>query len=223
MFPHIGFFAHTVNLASQKALQVVSLARVVSLGRVQKVVSFFHRSCIAASVFQEKQKMLQLPSHKLLQDVFTRWNSAYDMLSRYLEQQPAIMAVLMSREIRQNGKDIDTLSDSDVSKAEEAVELLKPMKTITTVLCTEKHPTVSMIMPVKSVIMTSMSVKDSDSQLVKQMKEAIVQDIRKRYTESDVVEFLLGRSALDPRFRSLPQEEETTRTQNILFTGFKMC
>ncbi len=41
--------------------------------------------------------MLQLPPHKLVQDVITRQNSNYDMLTRYLEQQAAVYSALTEK------------------------------------------------------------------------------------------------------------------------------
>ena len=130
--PHIGCFAHTINLATQRALEVDALARL--LGRVRRIVAFFHRSTAAAHLLKEKQLLLQLPAQKLTIDVTTRWNSAYDMLERYLQQQPAVTAALMSRELRNREKDIATLSESDITSAEHVVKVLQPVKTITTIL-----------------------------------------------------------------------------------------
>ncbi|KAI4819740.1 hypothetical protein KUCAC02_004976 [Chaenocephalus aceratus] len=64
------------------------------LGRVRRSATFFHRS----AYLKEKQKCLGLNNHKLITDVATRWNSAYDMVERFLEQQPAIRATLLSPE-----------------------------------------------------------------------------------------------------------------------------
>ncbi|XP_067679694.1 zinc finger BED domain-containing protein 4-like [Haliotis asinina] len=107
MTPHIKCFAHVINLAAQQALKISEVQRL--LGRVRRVVNYFHKSSTASQQLKAKQTLLQLPNHKLLSEVKTRWNSAYDMLARYLEQQPAIMATLMSPDIKKD-KDLDTLS-----------------------------------------------------------------------------------------------------------------
>jgi hypothetical protein len=155
--PHIKCFAHTINLATQRGLQVHQMSRL--LGRIRHIVSFFHRSATATNLLKSKQELLQLPKHKLIQDVKTRWNSSYDMIDRFLEQQPAIVATLLSKEIRQRETDLNTLSEDDVSNAEDILKLLKPMKTITTILCDEAAPTISMIFPLKHRIISAMEVQ----------------------------------------------------------------
>ena len=114
--PHIRCFVHSINLATQYALQVNSKA--LLLGRIRRIMAFFHQSMTATSLFRGKQKLLQLPHHKLVIPVATCWDSAYDMIERFLEQQQAVTTVLMSCEMRQKEKDINTLSESDISIAE---------------------------------------------------------------------------------------------------------
>ena len=104
LYPHVRCFAHTINLATQRGLKVAQMDRL--LGRVHRIVSFFHRSAVASATLKGKQTMLSIPEHKLIQDVSTRWNSSYEMLSRYLEQQAAIYATFMSPNIRRSEKDI---------------------------------------------------------------------------------------------------------------------
>ena len=87
-------------------------------GHVCRIVVFFHRSDTASTTFKAKQQLLELPTHKLLQDCKTRWNSSYDMLEHYVEQQAAVQAIFLNKEIKKNVKDIVTSSDDDVTDIE---------------------------------------------------------------------------------------------------------
>lgn len=95
---HVRCFAHILNLAVQRALKLPNVARL--LGRIRRICTFFHRSSPAAEALKRNQKILGLPHHKLIADVVVRWNSAYEMVSRFLEQQPAVTAALLSPEVR---------------------------------------------------------------------------------------------------------------------------
>ena len=123
---YIWCFAHTLNLSARKGLDLPQMDRL--LGRVNRIVSFFHRSDTENTQLKAKQKLLDLPQHKLLQDCKTRWNSSYDMLERYVEQQAAVKAVFLSKNIKKNVKDIVTLSDDDVAYIENVLKVLEPIK-----------------------------------------------------------------------------------------------
>ncbi len=58
-----------------------------------------------------------------------------------------ISASLSTAGVRKNAKDLVKLSDTDVRDAEEVVKILKPLKTLTTLLCSEQSPTTSLILP----------------------------------------------------------------------------
>ncbi|XP_038141291.1 E3 SUMO-protein ligase ZBED1 [Cyprinodon tularosa] len=207
--PHIRCCARTINLAAQKGMGVNQMSRL--LDRVRKIVTFFHRSAAAAAVLKDKQKMLQLPSHKLVQDVATRWNQSHDMLERYLEQQ-AVFSALTDKSVKKNIKDIVTLSDIDVKLGGDVVQLLKPLKTVTLLMSTDQMPTISMVMPLKHRILASMKHSSSESETVKETKSAIATDFEDPYSDADraLIEFLHVSTALDPRFKSLPFLDEAT-------------
>ena len=198
---HIGCFAHTLNLACGKALKLGNVSKL--LARVRRIVSYFHCSSVACAVLKEKQKMLSLPEHKLIVDVQTRWNSALDMLTRFLEQQAAVYAALTSKDLRGKEKDISTLSENDISAIEELITILQPLKTATVALCEESNPTLSIIIPLKHQLLSSiMKVKDDDSELVKQVKTVIFTDLSPRYEH--IKQQLTLATVLDPRFKLLP-------------------
>ncbi|MGL5207643.1 hypothetical protein, partial [Cetobacterium sp.] len=164
--PHSKCFVHTINPATGAGLSVACVAH--RLGQVRRVTASFHWSSTSATLFMSKQNLLQLPPHKLIMDITSRWNSTLDMLFRYLEQQAVTSASLTSTEMRQNARNIDTLDSSNIFNAKDLV--LNPLKAATTVLCEEKSPTVSLIVPLKSMIEQSMAANDSDSPTVADTK-----------------------------------------------------
>ncbi|XP_030235893.1 zinc finger BED domain-containing protein 1-like [Gadus morhua] len=199
---HVKCFAHTLNLASQRALKLPAVARL--LGRVRRITTFFHRSTIANSMLEQKQKLLDLPTHKLKTDVVTRWNSGYEMLQRFLEQQPAICAALLSSDVRRSGSDICTLNENDITDAEDIMQALRPMFVATKIVSEEKNPTLSIIAPVHAKLLNDTHQAMGDKPIVRDIKQAINQDLQKRYSTVEEKNTLHTASALDPRFKSLP-------------------
>ncbi|KAK7877985.1 hypothetical protein WMY93_031365 [Mugilogobius chulae] len=212
---HIRCFAHTINLSAERALKTPTVSRL--LGRIRQIVTFFRKSTTASHVLQQKQKLLNMPGHKLMSDVQTRWNSAFDMLERFLEQQPAVCAALLSPEVRKNAKELWTLTEADIACAEDAAAALRPLKVATLVMSEEKTPTVSVVAPLISQLSQGAVVKTSDSAVTRDIKHAIAEDLGKRYPDKT---FLRMASALDPRFKALPflSEEEQDNTFTIVAT-----
>ena len=98
-----------------------------------------------------------MSSSTLKIDVCTRWNSAYDMLARFLELQAAVVAVIRSKEFSGlKEKEISNLNDEEVVAAEELVVFLKLLKDITTYMCSEELPTSSIVMPLLEGLVVAM-------------------------------------------------------------------
>ncbi|KAM3876933.1 E3 SUMO-protein ligase ZBED1-like [Diretmus argenteus] len=210
-FPHIKCFAHTLNLASQRALKVDKLSRVLT--RIRRVSAFIHRSTTASHLLKVNQERLALPKHKLITDVSTRWNSAHDMMERFLEQQPAICAILLSPRVRKSESDICTLSETDVTNAEDAVRALQPMKDMTTLMSEEKNPTVCLIAPLEAQLLQDMAETIGDTPMIREMKLVIHTDLLERYTTVAEKKILYAASSLDPRFKGLPFLTEEERLE----------
>lgn len=77
-------FAHSLQLVVNKALEVPGFKVVID--KCSHIVGRFNHSNKAANYLTIKQNQLNLPNHKLIQSVKTRWNSTYYMIKRIIEQ-----------------------------------------------------------------------------------------------------------------------------------------
>ncbi|RXN27606.1 zinc finger BED domain-containing 1-like protein [Labeo rohita] len=211
MDPHVRCIAHTLNLASQKSLKVDRVSEL--LAKVRKVVTFFHRSPKATEVLRETQAQLQLPNHKLIHDVSTRWNSSFDMLECFWEQQPAVLNTLLSKKIKRR-EGMASMTEEDMTLIQEVIKLMSPLKVATTLLSEEKNPTISMISPIPAKLQKHFQPDESDLPVISQMKEQFREDFDGRYTY--LQDLLHYSSALDPRFKDLAFLDDSD-TKDMIF------
>ena len=130
------------------------------LGWCRKLVEHFHKSTKDTYKLWDKQKMLQLPQHKLTQECVTRWGSTLDMLQRLMEQQEAIAAVLMEGKVRYLMPESDEWT---------------------------KYPTVSPFKPLLyKLVEKTLAIGDSDSTTVIAVKKAIKSNLQGRYQSAAV-------------------------------------
>ena len=93
-WPRLSCFGHNLHLSIGKGLNDEKISRV--LGRCRALVAHFHRSWKKNEELKQKQEELNIPQHKLISPVTTRWESTNEMVFRIVEQQQAISAVLAS-------------------------------------------------------------------------------------------------------------------------------
>jgi hypothetical protein len=77
---------------------------------------------------------------------FDTWNSTFDMIERFLEQQEAIILSLRSKEVKnKKAERCANMTDEEIAELEAMIAVLRPLKAITKLLSDEKLPTVSLI------------------------------------------------------------------------------
>lgn len=135
-FAHLTWmscFGHNLDLSVNKvlALEYVSLA----LSRLCKTISAFSTSAKRKRNLTNNQAQLGLPDTTLIQDVSTRWGSTQHMIERFLQQQKAVLAVLVQG--RKSRSLIPT--DADLTTLEVVNEVLAPLQEFTDALSGERH------------------------------------------------------------------------------------
>lgn len=197
-FTHFGCIGHTLQLSISRGLQLGFVSRV--LGRVRKLVEHFHRSTNAMYALRQKQQLLGIPEHALIQQCETRWSSSFAMLERVVEQQQALCAVLLDSQDRVI---CNLLPDgAEWTVIEELLTILKPFAIATTVLSGSSYATISIVSPLIYKFCSSLDGKESDSENCKQIKTAIQSDLKERY-KGDTTKMLQEAAFLDPDLNTL--------------------
>ncbi len=194
-FTWVPCFGHNLHLAINKGLDIDRVSG--SLSRLRKTMSAFSRSPKMLRQLKKKQKDLQLPEHRMIHDEPTRWDSAYEMVERFLEQQQAVCSVLAHDRKKWHLMP----KDSDITVLETVKEVFSPVSSFTDALIGEKHATLSAVLPLSWKIFSTLTVEEGESNLKRQLKDNIREDLRQRYENTHLQLILNTATFLDPRFK----------------------
>ena len=197
-------FSHCLNLAVEKACSIAEVTKVIA--RCRRLVSHFHHSSKDTYVLKQKQADLRHKDHSLIQDVTTRWNSSYYMISRILEQQQPLCAALL--EVKRT--DLFP-SEEEFATMDIYIDVMKPLVTITEAIGAQKWVTISTLRPLLHKLLDVHLIgKPDDKRLAKKMKLEMHTNLSKRYKD-DVLTTLSKAAFLDPRLKQLPFLSSTER------------
>ena len=199
-FLHMPCVGQTLNLAVKKCFELSQVSK--ASARICKLVGHFHRSAKAMSNFSEKQKLFGIKSHHLINDCVIQWGSTYSMLTRFIEQQQAICAVMLEGSSRDDRHLMRT--DAEISVAEELIVVLKAFHDATEIISGEKYPTIGIVKPLLKKLEATLATREDDSSLVKQIKGVIQEDIGQSYQGEDISTLLKMALFLEPRFKEMP-------------------
>ena len=220
-WPDIPCFGHTLQLCVVAGLDNSTLNRLLAAAR--KLVGHFKHSPLAMGFLKEKQRAMNIPEHKLIQDVNTRWNSSFFMLERLLEQRWAIYGVLHDDRIsKPDYKRLD-LKEEQWELISDLIVALRPLQVATTALCNENNVSISSIYPiVNGLLKKHLVISSDDNHAVKVFKEIVSTHLRKRFNPDSVniaEEPAALATALDPRYHQIKFFSDEQRS----FTHRKLC
>jgi len=215
-------FAHLLQLCVMKSLKNDRIEKTLKV--VRSVIGHFKHSTCATSLLEQHQTTLNLPCHRLIQDVSTRWNSVYYMMVRFIEQKKAIYAAL----IDQNKLNLLCgLNDEDFQMIVKLTNILKPFQEATTTISGDNYPTASTILPIihqlKSILVKEISMVVEQEHLNEIVSNLNIEvgDLLKKYESS--FDMLAKCSFIDPRFKHLKfiHEFQKDRIKNLITKEFK--
>ncbi|KAI2646307.1 E3 SUMO-protein ligase ZBED1 [Labeo rohita] len=178
-----------------------------NMTRAVEMMELLHMGCFAHTINLASQAALKLPA-------------SLDGTAGHARQisgaAAAISAALLSPEVRRSEKDLCTLTEEDITVAEDIVKALQPMKSSTLVMSGENTATLSVNAPLHTQILDETRSSDRDSTVFKELRSAMHDNLK----YENLKEKLHVASALDPRFKSVPfiSEEERDDTFTSLIS-----
>lgn len=175
-------FAHSLQLGINKGLEKQKSINSIII-KCSQIVGHFSHSNLANEALTKAQQVLNLPQHKLIQSVKTRWNSVYYMMERLLEQKLAILHVLNDRTVTLRKIALDLIiQEEEWNNIEEIVNILKPFELATTFMSSEKQPTASIIQPLSISFKNNfLKINQNDNEFISEFKYIVRQDFQERY------------------------------------------
>ena len=104
-------------------------------------------------------------------------------VERFKEQFAAIMAAFLDDRLKRNSdaKKLERLSDADMTKLDDFIDLMKVMYQCTLTLSSESKPTAALILPIIGKLEKKFKVTQTDTEFVKSLKKAVWDNLKTRY------------------------------------------
>jgi DNA-binding transcriptional regulator GbsR (MarR family) len=125
----------TLNLIVQKRFKEIDS----TLSKIRRIVTFFKKSSHPDAKLKIMQEQMNIPVLKPKQDVCTRWNSTFEMLSRILEIKDAVVSTLAI--IDKEG--INSLVPNEWNIVTVAMEILSIFNDVPIEVSAEKNVSIS--------------------------------------------------------------------------------
>ena len=154
-------------VCSQRAVRDV-------LATCRTIVGHFKHSSVTYSRLRSIQEHLEVPQHRLQQDVHTRWNSPLYMVKSVIEQK-----MLLAAYATETG--IVTLSPTQLDLAEKIVAALSPVEELTKSISAD-CASVSVIIPFVTMLSKTLQKHHNDSG-VRTMKNEMLCSLNRRFCD----------------------------------------
>ena len=208
-YSHLPCVAHSIQLSILHGLKIADASNL--LAKCRHIVGHFKHSAANTTELKACHSRVQegscTPFHKLQQDVATRWNSTYLMMTRLLEVKDAIKQYHTDHPKNYTG---NKLLDIDWDKMAKYVDVLGVLADATQFVGGEDYVSCSTVLPLLAFLKKKLQVHDDDPGYIARLKTAFLSDFSTRIAGMDALPVLQMAVALDPRYKKLtclPREQ----------------
>ncbi|XP_053969981.1 E3 SUMO-protein ligase ZBED1-like [Anastrepha ludens] len=187
-------YAHSLNLVVQDCLKLDCTKEL--LKKCNSIVAFFKNSTIAYKKFKDSQ--LTETKYSLIQEVATRWNSAFLMIERVLKTHEPINITLLSL-----SKAPQPLTADEINILKGLSQILSPFDIASKEVSSNSKVTVSLVIPVTCGLLNNLenSTKNLLTEVGLKVNEFLIDCvIKKLYKYEDRTVTSIS-TLLDPRFK----------------------
>lgn len=205
-FKNMGCFAHTINLIVQSTLTLEEDL----ISKVKTIVTHFRKSTVANNALKTYQinNGIKEPK-KLIQDVQTRWNSTYYMISRFIELETSIRGTMGLLNNAPNN-----LKPEEWIILKELIKVLKPFEEATKAISGQKYMTASLVIViVQGLFKVFNNLVNMDlTPRVLLVVEKLLANMNERdgFKNTEKSKTLSRCTFLDPRFKHIPFNHNAT-------------
>ncbi|XP_073726190.1 zinc finger BED domain-containing protein 4-like [Misgurnus anguillicaudatus] len=191
--PDLSCSAHTLQLVVNDAIN--SQRAVMDIvAKLRSSATHFNHSILAKQRLKEIKKELDLPQHRIIQSVPTRWNSTLHMLESMLEQKRALTVYA-----GEHGK-ISILTADQWTLVGNLIDTLKPLEQVTLEM-SKSDSSISCIIPSITVLKMLLEVEGAKARGIKTLRDTMLDSLKARFQNAEKNKCLVLATLLDPRYR----------------------
>ncbi|KAI1696197.1 zinc finger BED domain-containing protein 4 [Ditylenchus destructor] len=192
-FFHADCGSHLLNLVVRDSLKPEPISEL--LKKCRAIVGHFKHSNAAMDHLKDLQIESDLPSHMLLQDMPVRWNCAYYMADRLLEQKFAVQHYAVSKQRLDM-----SLSDNDWEKLSQLRNLLSYAEELSKLFC--DNP-ISVQCGFASLTISGIEKLNFSDRDVMEVKQSILTGLQTKFGNLNLERIHGVAHFLDPRFKDM--------------------
>lgn len=191
--PDLSCTAHTLQLVvndginSQRAVADIA-------AKLKSSATHFNHSVLAKQRLREIQKELDLPQHRIIQSVPTRWNSTLHMLESMLEQRRALTVYA-----GEHGK-ISVLTADQWTLVDNLIATLSPLEQVTLEM-SRSDSTISCVIPCITVLKMLLEAEGPKTRGIGTLRDTMLKSLKGRFDKAETTRCLVLATILDPRYK----------------------